>query len=404
MPITQIPAEEYANRRRQAIDEARKRDFDALLIWSRGGTTVDFYGDVFYLTNHHSPCPPESDTPRWSGRSYSALVLPIDDEPTLIVDIPDYPADLVHLDDVRPTLLVPQTTAQVLEEKALARSRIGLVAGDTLLLSNYRTMVSTLGHELNYEPADDILVGLRQIKSAAEVELMRHAAAVGVEWLRIMMEAIEPGKTEGDIVGDGLKFLASKGGYPYDVAVASGPYSEHFERIGIPSWDSARPLERGDLIHIDAWGPVNAYFTDLVRSSVVGGEASAAQKELLEGSIGLVENLITRTRPGVTAEDLHRAGSEWLSENFGSRSSGSAEAGPHYMDLFPTFGHGLGLGLEPPWIMEGDGTVIQENMVLALEVMLINPGVGGAQFEQNVAVTSGGCEVLTEACPPKWWA
>lgn len=57
---------EFLQRQHRAVERAAEQGFDALLVWSRGGTSVDFYGDVMYLANHHSPFPPTKI--RRSGR------------------------------------------------------------------------------------------------------------------------------------------------------------------------------------------------------------------------------------------------------------------------------------------------------------------------------------------------
>ena len=76
-PASAVPAQEFKDRQARVVEQARERGLDAVLVWSRGGTSVDFYGDVLYLTGHHSPFPANQDTTEWSGRSYSAAILPV---------------------------------------------------------------------------------------------------------------------------------------------------------------------------------------------------------------------------------------------------------------------------------------------------------------------------------------
>jgi Xaa-Pro aminopeptidase len=188
------------------------------------------------------------------------------------------------------------------------------------------------------------------------------------------------------------------------VAVASGPNSHRFERFGIPAWDYERKLEDGDIVHVDAWGPVECYYTDLVRSNLVGGRPTDPQREVLEAPIGVVESIIEIIKPGITVDALYQQGSSWLVENgFASHRAGPEGAGTEFGELFPAFGHGIGAGLEPPWIIKGEPTMLEENMTLAVEALVGRPGVGAAGFEQDVRITAGGCEVLTEACPKRWW-
>src|SRR5262249_7483580 len=97
-------------------------------------------------------------------------------------------------------------------------------------------------------------------------------------------------------------------------------------------------------------------------------------------------------------------GASWLVENgFAAHRAEADSSGTEFGNLFPAFGHGIGLGLEHPWIIEGEPTAIEERMVLAIECAVGLPEVGAAGFEQDVIVTADGCEVIPGACPPGWW-
>src|SRR5690349_12154457 len=84
-----IPASEFSARRKRAISKARELGLAGLLVCAKGGASLDRYGDVMYLTNHYSSFPYIPDFPGlWTGRGHSFLIMPVDNEPTLIVDIP----------------------------------------------------------------------------------------------------------------------------------------------------------------------------------------------------------------------------------------------------------------------------------------------------------------------------
>ena len=175
MSESSVPRSEYEQRWRKAQEAARERGLDGLVVWSRGGATVDSYADVLYLSNHYSQFPLVNDmVPHWAGRSHSALVIPLDREPTLVVDIPDWRRDLVAVDDVRFSLDLPGTVAAVVLELALGKSRLGLVGGNAMLVSPYRLLLSAL-RSAELDPADDLVEALRVHKSPRELELIsRH--------------------------------------------------------------------------------------------------------------------------------------------------------------------------------------------------------------------------------------
>src|SRR3954463_15818277 len=88
-----IPANEFSERRARAISKAREIGLAGLLVCAKGGASLDRYGDVMYLTNHYSSFPYIPDYPGlWTGRSHSFLVMPVGDDPTLVVDIPSIEA------------------------------------------------------------------------------------------------------------------------------------------------------------------------------------------------------------------------------------------------------------------------------------------------------------------------
>src|SRR5271168_3160877 len=84
-----IGAAEFANRRANAVAATRYKRYDALLVCSRGGGTLDRFGDVLYLTNYYSPFPyiPDLES-NWTARAHGFLVLPVNGDPLLVADVP----------------------------------------------------------------------------------------------------------------------------------------------------------------------------------------------------------------------------------------------------------------------------------------------------------------------------
>jgi Xaa-Pro aminopeptidase len=403
----QISNEEFAQRRERAKKQTKDRGLDALLVWSRGGHTVEAYGDLYYLTNFHSLFPVVPDRRTWASRGHGALILPVDGDPVLVTDYVDDPEDRIKVDDVRCVPDMTVGTVDALKEMGLLDRPVGLVGGMSFLLSAYRRMEERAGnHKLDFVPADDILERMRLIKSPTEIELIRHASTVGVKWMEATMGAVVEGNTEGDAVGEGLRVLAANGGTQQDIAIASGPFaSNYMGSSGIPHWNAVRPMEKGDLVHCDQWGPVSGYYTDFARSTVVGGRPDDGQRELLEGSVALIHHIINGIRPGQTTfGQLYARGQKWLDDNGFANHKSSADETNAFSTQFPCFGHSIGLGIDGPWITEDEETVVEENMTLAIEALVGRPGVGAANFEENVVVLADRAEIITAPCADKRWA
>ena len=403
--VRPIPSTEFAERQGRAASLAAERGFAALVVWSRGGATADVYGDVFYLANHVTPFPTQPDNlPLWAGRGHSVLVLPVDGDPVLVVDSHDYRADLAAVKDVRVGLNVPALVAAVLRDLDLVGARLGLVGRDSLLFAHHEMLRADLGDALHLTPCDDLLERMRMVKSDAELAMLRGAAQVGVEAMGAMMDAVRAGVTEADVAAEGWSAVVRRGGVPYDTAITSGPHSEHFQWARMPSWDAVRPLETGDLVHVDLYGPMlQGYWVDMARTTVVGGGPSADQEPIVEGALALVESVIHEIRPGVTLGELWQVGDQWRRANGFPVLPDDGSGCLIGLDAdFPAYGHTLGLGLEHFLIQEGSPVVVEKNMVLSVETLLSRAGVGGANFEENVIVTEHGCERITTSPIRPW--
>jgi len=409
MLARKIPREELGQRRAAAIEAAKERGLDALLIWGRGGPAVDYYGDVLYLTNHFPAISTaEPDTELWSGRSYTALLLPVDADPVLIVDLPQYDADIIDIADVRPAMNVAVGVADALKGLGLHERRIGLVGHHVFLASHQEMIFDALGRKIEWVAADDILTTMRAVKSDAELDLLREAAGIGAGWMTTMFDAAVPGATEGVVAGAGLAYLAENGGIPADIDIASGPFGHQLKsHFALPSWDYKRPMEQGDIFHVDAWGSIGGYFTDTARTSVVGGIPTPEQLHAIDGTITLVEHLVAGIRPGVRCSEVYERGTTWMRENgFGDQladDGATLETHTKHSAMWPYFGHGIGLGLEAPWLTAANEVVIQKNMTFAVEVYFNAPNGDLVGFENNIIVTDGVAENMTAGLRKKWW-
>lgn len=401
-PATQPPSHpeaptngEILARCARAEQKAAERGLAALVVWSRGGSNADAHGNAMYLSGHTTPVTHIVDIPGNTSRGYCAVLVGPGFAPVLITDAYDIDRATVAIDDVRITTTVDSEVGRVLRDLGVVGERVGLVGAGSLLHSSFVNMARAAGDAVAWESADDILVDLRAIKSNTELRILREASRIGSAWATAMIDAAVPGRTEGEVVGAGLAFVAGAGGCPVDVAVASGPAAARYRHHqAVPTWDVRRPLQAGDLLHLDVWGPVaHGYSCDISRSTVVGRAPSPGQAATLEYSIDLVEAVIDQVRVGVELHDLYVYSQRWLKRRGGSTTKFAA--------AIPFIGHSLGLECEAPLLSRGQHRVVEPGMVFAIECF-VGLGGTGSGFEQVIAVHPDHLEVLTNAPARPW--
>jgi Xaa-Pro aminopeptidase len=406
--VSGIPRAEFASRRAELRARIADRGLIGVIVVSRGGHTGEAGADVLYLTNHYSGFPGVQGTkpPRWSGRSFAAFVMPVDEDGTLVSDIPDWRDDLVAIDDVRVDINLWRGLVEALGARGLTSGRIGVIGRDNFPHGAARQVLDAYPG-LEFVACEDEIEQMMLVKSPHEIELLRASAKVGVALANAFTAAVEPGVTEADCVVAGLAAALPLGANHMDIYVTSGPRSDHFCWSRLPSYDAKRPLEHGDLIHADIYGTVDGYQYDLVRSAIAGNDPNDGQREVLEGAIAVIHHMIDGMLPGVACSEIYERGSSWLIEHgFAEpRAHAANEATSQAMlgETFPPFGHTIGLTTQSPYLLPETTDVLGPNMVFAVEIAVGLPGVGTAGFEQDVLITADGPEILTTEAVARPW-
>tara|TARA_B100001287_G_scaffold264942_1_gene257312 strand:- start:50 stop:1213 length:1164 start_codon:yes stop_codon:yes gene_type:complete len=386
-----ISTEEFAERRSHAAEMADAEGLKGLLVCSRGGGTLDRFGDVFYLANYYTSFPYIPDLPQvWSGRAHTFVVLSAKGECILVTDAPNDGQTALAEEDVIYTDLVLDGVLDAMQRLEMESGSVGLIGGDVLPVDTYQNLAARLTN-VEWTKAQHILVKLRSVKSPDEIELLRSASEVGSQALEAMMYAAEPNSTHGDIVAAGMAVLAPAGAALYNSFMASGRGGENPQAVrrNFPTWGSNEPLANGQWFRIGLSGVLNGYYFDLSRSKAIGAPTNQ-QIELFEAAIDIVEAAIAEIRPGVTAEAVAEAG---LAKQ---TAMGYPNDG-----VFSGLGHGVGLGWDAPWLAAGDKTIIEPGMVLCIERTIRKNGYLG-DFEETVVVTEDGCEKITGAQMRYW--
>jgi Xaa-Pro aminopeptidase len=399
-----IPRAEYAERRDRARTAARAAGLDGLIAWSMGGSTLDRYANVFWLTNHYEIGNVFPDVaPIFTGFGQAALVLPTNGESILIVNQPDWRDDLVQSDRVWVRRDLYGGVVEALGATGLDTGRVGLTDEERMSATALRGIEAGVPSAA-FLRADELLLDLRLVKSPAEIEMMRYASAVSAELVKAMFTEVVEGRTDGDVAAAGYALAARIGAAPYDFAMASGPDDGHLWWARMPSFDWQRPYRRGDIVHPDVYGAVGGYYYDFVRSIVVGGEPTGDQKEILEAAIACIHAACRAAVPGAKAKDLYAAcHNELARRGLSHRPDTDPKASILSADYLESAGHGIGVGWEPPTLTPYDETVLSPGMTLAVEQHVTKAGVGTVRFEETVLVTETEPEIMTAGCPARWW-
>lgn len=142
----------------------------------------------------------------------------------------------------------------------------------------------------------------RILKDDAELDSLRRAAAFSARGYDWVFNQVTAGMTEREVqIGMEAEFF--RAGSPrtaYDSIVAGGPNGAvlHF-------MPTSRVIEAGDLLLIDAGAACDGYASDITRTMVVGAEPTDVQRFLWELIRRTHEVAIDRCRPGTEWREVH---------------------------------------------------------------------------------------------------
>jgi Xaa-Pro aminopeptidase len=263
------------------------------------------------------------------------------------------------------------------------------IAGEPLGidLTDMETLASLHRQGIETADAQPVMMRARAIKTADEIALLEHAAAIVDAVYDEIYRMLRPGVREHEVVARAMEMLFELG-------------SEQVEAINAVSGDRCNPhphvfsdrlLRPGDQAFFDVIHSFMGYRTCYYRTFNVGGvtrsqiDAYTQCREWLDSAIELV-------RPGTTTDQI---ASVWpTAEELGF---------PDEQSCFGLqFGHGLGVGLyEAPMISRVHSldhpSAIEEGMVFALETYCpASDGESAARIVEEVVGTATGCRVITK--------
>jgi len=187
--------------------------------------------------------------------------------------------------------------------------------------------------------ASELLWGLRQRKSSAELACLRQAGQLTAVAYASCFRQAHGGLTEAQIALNMRAEMLRLSGGDTSVILTSGA-GNYDLATGIPG---PRRVEQGDMVWMDAGCSVHGYWSDYSRAGVVGGP-SAVQREAQELVHAATMAGVRLIRPGVPLAAIADACEQGLARSgLSITSSISGLAG--------RVGHGIGLdATEPPHV------------------------------------------------------
>ena len=256
---------------------------------------------------------------------------------------------------------------------------IGLEAEHfTIAEENRLTQIKPAGVRLKDAPS--LIERARMIKDSDELQRIRAAVALGAKLFDRAVEVIRPGVKETEVAAE-MELAARRGGaeeMSFPTIIASGA------RSALPHGRaSEQAIARGGFVVCDFGVILSGYCSDQTRTVWVGPvskdarHAYGAVRESQQAAIAAV-------RPGIAVGEVDAAARKVL------RKAGLGRYFTH------STGHGVGLEIhEMPRVADGQRDILQPGMVITIEPGVYFPGKWGVRIEDMVAVTAGGCEVMT---------
>jgi len=231
-------------------------------------------------------------------------------------------------------------------------------------------------------PEDSLIEKMVSVKDNEEIENLEKAAGITDKVFSDIIAMIKPGIEEIEISAE-ISYRIKKYGGEKDA----------FDPIILGGAKSALPhgkpdnnkLQSGDCVLFDFGCVYNGYHSDITRT-VFLGEPDKKTKEIYSIVLKAQEKAIESVREGIKCSELDSVARDVITEK------GFGEYFGH------SLGHGLGLEIhEPPKISVTNTELLVPGNVITIEPGIYIPGIGGVRIEDDVVVTSNGCNDLTKS-------
>ncbi len=375
-----FPLDEYRDRARRVRAEMGRRGVDVLYVMSPA--------NMCYLTGFESIWYPP--------RAPLGVVITCDDESLVFVDYERHRTLVelsAHYDEA--VFFTYETAVDTVVDAFASR---GWTGGSVGIEWHSPSPAAPLIREVADRLADRggrivdgdwIVDRVRLVKSPREIECVRRAAAVVDAAFVALRDEVRPGMTEIQTAARLDALMADAGGEEAAIRtmVSAGPHV-WCRTHGAPG---RRPVERGDVMFVDACGVVNRYHVDLCRTFAIG-EDHPEVRAILEVTAQSVLEVQRAVKPGDPLDVAQRVAEEYVFSRFPREK------------VWWVGGYALGIALPPDWVghtyLSNDAYerfTWEPGYVTNYENILFDRDRGfTASYMETLLMTERGIEVLSK--------
>ena len=235
----------------------------------------------------------------------------------------------------------------------------------------------------------------RMHKSAAELDLIRHGAAVADVGGYAIREAISEGTREIDVAMAGRNAMELEIAKRFPDAEYRDTwvwFQSGINTDGAHNPVTSRRLQQGDILSLNTFPMISGYYTALERTLFVG-EVDEASLAIWNANVAAHEFGISLLKPGVSCAEVTKQINTFF-EDRGLLQYRTFGYGHSFGVLSHYYGREAGLELR-----EDIDTVLEPGMVISMEPMLTIPegqaGAGGYREHDILIITNDGNENIT---------
>jgi Xaa-Pro aminopeptidase len=291
-------------------------------------------------------------------------------------------------------------TAQAVAE-CLRRHGIRHAVADRTLPLLFAHEIHRAGIAVECDPDWGILD--RRRKDAQEVECLREAqrATEGAIELACRMVARATARDDGVLLWEDEPLTADRVRAAVDVwllqrgyanlpsIVAGGPQGADCHDYGSGELRTEQPV----IIDIFPRNRRTLYYGDCTRT-VVHGRISAELTRMHAAVVAAKAAAAAACRAGVTGETVHAATKQAIAEHGFAIGLPPADADESYCAITHGTGHGVGLDVHEPPLLDVGGPELVTGDAVTIEPGVYCRRIGGVRVEDMVIVTETGCENL----------